>query len=62
MAATRMQTVSGAVKRLAGITVTDLHSMGIREVNKVIKTLPIVMAQVEGELTRRNSKKIPEIS
>lgn len=51
----RGQTVSGAVKRLSEITVTDLHKMGIREVNRILKTLPIVIVQVKNEVTRRSS-------
>lgn len=50
----RMQTVAGAIKRFADITVTDLHQMKQREINNILKTLPYVMQQVKNENTRRN--------
>lgn len=53
----RSQTVSGAVKRLSDITVVDLHKMGIREINRIQSALPIVMAQVNNEIRRREELK-----
>lgn len=53
----RSQTVSGAVKRLSDITVVDLHKMGIREINRIQAALPIVMAQVNNEIRRREELK-----
>ena len=50
-----MQTVAGATKRLADITVTELHSMKIREMNHMVKTLPLVIEQVKAEINRRNN-------
>ena len=49
-----MQIVAGAVKSLADITVTDLHTMKIREMNHLVKILPIVIENVKGELRSRN--------
>lgn len=49
----RMQTVSGAVKRLSDITVTDLHKMKVREMDRIIKILPVVLEQIKGEKNRR---------
>lgn len=51
--ATRMYTVNAAVKRLAGITVSDLHTMKQRDMDNIVKILPIVIDQVKGELNRR---------
>lgn len=55
MASTRMQTVKGAVKRLRDITVVDLHKLGIRDMNNLLTSLPIVIEQVQGEKKRRSS-------
>jgi len=52
----RLQTVKGSVKRLSDITVVDLHTLGIRDINRILSTLPIVIAQVRGEILRRQKE------
>ena len=50
--------VKQSVKRLSGITVVDLHALGIRDMKRILSSLPIVIAHVQAELARRDSAKV----
>lgn len=51
----RGPTVKSSVKRLSGITVLDLHALGIRDLQRILNTLPIVIAHVKDEISRRQN-------
>ncbi len=51
--AARTHTINGAVKRLADIKLTELHTLKNRDIINIVKVLPIVLQQVNSEINRR---------
>lgn len=57
---TRMLTVRGAIKRLSGITINEMTSLGVRDLRNIVK-LKTILDSADMELISRQTSKVGAI-